>query len=233
MGRREERWRWRRWWGDGRGLLAGLCNVNLYFSHLENRERRERDAEWKRQRKVGIKWMETLLWLTLTLRSLENLQAKLGNKERGEGTSEQAKYASHQSIDARSVRLLWGETELPALWSTETANHWPGLMKNGQRAFKSMTLKQGVSQTRCSHSKLMSATHEYRRTKKENNDDERGKRMQREKWVESWETRQTGWREKRHTEDQDWDEVKEEKESKAAGCNRKDGRRGEMTWGHC
>lgn len=48
--------------GRWRGLLAGLRNVNLHFSHLENRDReRERWREWKRQRKVGIKLMDALL----------------------------------------------------------------------------------------------------------------------------------------------------------------------------
>lgn len=45
-----------------RGLLAGLRNVNLHVSHLENRDRaRQRWREWRRQRKVGIKLMDALL----------------------------------------------------------------------------------------------------------------------------------------------------------------------------
>lgn len=48
--------------GRWRGLLPGLRNVSLHFSHLENSERaKERWRERRRWCKVGIKLMDALL----------------------------------------------------------------------------------------------------------------------------------------------------------------------------
>ena len=49
--------------GRWRGLLAGLRNVNLHFSHLEDRDRERRDVENGREdrKRVGTKLMDALL----------------------------------------------------------------------------------------------------------------------------------------------------------------------------
>lgn len=52
QGREMKAGRRRRWWGRWRGLLEGLRNVNLHFSHLENRDR-ERKMERGKKRAKG------------------------------------------------------------------------------------------------------------------------------------------------------------------------------------
>lgn len=47
--------------GRWRGLLAGLRNVNLHFSHLEDRERRDVESGREDRKRVGIKLMDALL----------------------------------------------------------------------------------------------------------------------------------------------------------------------------